>query len=120
MESRIRWPLALLLVAVIARVAAALAIGGEFHFADEAIYLDAARRLSGGDGFGAAYRKVPAYPVFLSCCHSAPRPASCSSGWLRGGGRRRYPGRDGAGRAGGRAARGGRGRYSLTRWTRCW
>jgi hypothetical protein len=66
MESRIRWPLALPLVAVIARVAAALAIGGEFHFADEAIYLDAARRLSGGDGFGAAYRKVPAYPVFLA------------------------------------------------------
>jgi 4-amino-4-deoxy-L-arabinose transferase-like glycosyltransferase len=65
-ESRIRWPLALLLVAVVARIVAALAVGGDFHFADEAIYLDAARRLAGGDGFATAYRRVPAYPVFLA------------------------------------------------------
>jgi hypothetical protein len=75
MESRIRWPLALLLVAVIARIGAALAIGGDFHFADEATYLDAARRLAGGGGFGTAYRKVPAYPVFLAAL-SFGMPAS--------------------------------------------
>jgi len=54
------------LVAAITRIAAATAIGGEFHFADEAIYADAARALSHGQGFAAEYRKAPAYPVFLA------------------------------------------------------
>ena len=44
---------------------AALAIGREFYFADEAVYVDTARRLIEGQGFGADYDKVPAYPVFL-------------------------------------------------------
>jgi hypothetical protein len=30
------------------------------------MYVDAARRLSAGDGFAAGYRKAPAYPVFLA------------------------------------------------------
>ena len=53
-------------LALIARVVAALAIGADFKFADEAIYLDTARRLSAGDGFGPAYDRAPAYPVFLA------------------------------------------------------
>jgi 4-amino-4-deoxy-L-arabinose transferase-like glycosyltransferase len=40
-------------------------MGSGFHFADEAIYVDTARRLSQGGGFGADYRQVPGYPVFL-------------------------------------------------------
>jgi len=55
-----------LVSAVVLRVAAAVAIGNRFHFADEAIYLDAARRLLQGDGFGAAYAQTPGYPVFLA------------------------------------------------------
>jgi 4-amino-4-deoxy-L-arabinose transferase-like glycosyltransferase len=64
-ETRIRWLLTLSLLALAARVAAALAIGAEFKFADEAIYVDTARRLSAGGGYGAEYDRVPAYPVFL-------------------------------------------------------
>jgi 4-amino-4-deoxy-L-arabinose transferase-like glycosyltransferase len=60
-----KWALSLLAVALIARIGAAIAIGGGFHFADEAIYLDAARRLSQGGGFGAGYQQTPGYPVFL-------------------------------------------------------
>lgn len=56
----------LLLLALLARVAAAFAVGGGFHFADEAAYVDAARRLSDGGGFAFQYRNVPAYPVFLA------------------------------------------------------
>lgn len=44
---------------------AALAVGGNLYFADEGIYLDTARRILDGDGFGAGYDRVPAYPVFL-------------------------------------------------------
>ncbi len=66
MENRNRWVMALLLLALIARIVAALAVGGTYHFADEAIYADAAHRLSNGDGFGSQYRNVPAYPVFLA------------------------------------------------------
>ena len=51
---------------MLARVVAALVIGGSFKFADEAVYVDTARRLAEGDGFGADYRRVPAYPVFLA------------------------------------------------------
>ncbi len=66
METRARWVVALLLLALIARVGAALTVGGGFHFADEAAYVDATRRLSDGGGFDVEYRKVPAYPVFLA------------------------------------------------------
>jgi len=61
-----RWLVALLLIALVPRIAAALAVGGAFHFADEAIYVDTARRLSEGGGFGVEYPRVPAYPVFLA------------------------------------------------------
>lgn len=60
-----KWPLALLALALIARIAAALLIGGGFHFADEAIYVDAAKRLAEGAGFGGGYQQAPGYPVFL-------------------------------------------------------
>jgi 4-amino-4-deoxy-L-arabinose transferase-like glycosyltransferase len=55
----------LVTLALITRVVAALAIGTDFHFADEAIYVDTARRLSQGGDFGADYSQVPGYPVFL-------------------------------------------------------
>jgi hypothetical protein len=64
-ETRIRWVVTLLLLGLVARIGAALAVGGGFHFADEAMYVDAVRRLSAGEGFGIEYRQVPAYPVFL-------------------------------------------------------
>ncbi len=64
-ETRRRWILTLLLLALLARIGAALAVGHGFQFKDEAIYVDAARRLSGGAGFDPGYRNVPAYPVFL-------------------------------------------------------
>ena len=51
---------------MLARVVAALVVGGSFKFADEAAYVDTARRLSGGEGFGVEYVRVPAYPVFLA------------------------------------------------------
>ena len=53
------------MLALGARIVAALAVGGNLYFADEGIYLDAARRLIDGAGFGAKYDRVPAYPVFL-------------------------------------------------------
>jgi 4-amino-4-deoxy-L-arabinose transferase-like glycosyltransferase len=65
-ETRTRWLVTILLLAVLARVVAALVIGGSFKFADEAVYVDTARRLSGGEGFGVEYLRVPAYPVFLA------------------------------------------------------
>lgn len=40
-------------------------MGSGFHFADEAIYVDTARRLSDGVGFGVEYQQVPGYPVLL-------------------------------------------------------
>jgi len=55
------------------RLGAAIALGDSLHFVDEGIYLDAARRLLGGDGFGAAYANVPAYPVILAVL-AAPWP----------------------------------------------
>lgn len=57
---------ALVVVALIGRISAALALGGTFYFADEAIYVDTARRLLAGNGFGAEYQRVPGYPVFLA------------------------------------------------------
>jgi 4-amino-4-deoxy-L-arabinose transferase-like glycosyltransferase len=61
-----RWTWGVVTLGIVARVAAAIALGGSLHFVDEAIYLDAARRLLDGDGFGAAYTNVPAYPVILA------------------------------------------------------
>jgi 4-amino-4-deoxy-L-arabinose transferase-like glycosyltransferase len=65
METRIRWMVTLLLLGLVARIGAALTLGGGFYFADEASYVDVARRLADGDGFGIEYHRVPAYPVFL-------------------------------------------------------
>lgn len=53
-------------VAIAARTVAALALGGSFHFIDEAIYVDTARRLLAGGGYGAEYANVPAYPAILA------------------------------------------------------
>jgi hypothetical protein len=77
-----KWVLILLLLGLVARIGAALAIGSGFHFADEAIYVDTARRLSGGGGFGLEYQQVPAYPVFLTLL-SLGLPASIT--FLRAG-----------------------------------
>jgi 4-amino-4-deoxy-L-arabinose transferase-like glycosyltransferase len=57
-----------------------IAVGDDFHFADEAQYADAARKLLDGDGFGATYLKVPGYPVLLALL-GIPAPASTL--WLR-------------------------------------
>jgi hypothetical protein len=65
MEARTRWVVSVLLLGLVARVGAAFAVGGGFHFADEAIFVDVAQRLSAGGGFGIEYSQVPAYPVFL-------------------------------------------------------
>jgi hypothetical protein len=75
-------PLTPLVLAVVARIVAALLIGGGFYFADEAIYVDAARRLSQGGGFGIEYQSVPAYPVFLALL-SFGLPVGLT--WLRAG-----------------------------------
>jgi 4-amino-4-deoxy-L-arabinose transferase-like glycosyltransferase len=58
--------LGLLVAALLARLAAALLLGGAFHFVDEAIYVDAAARLRSGAGLGADYTHVPGYPAFLA------------------------------------------------------
>jgi 4-amino-4-deoxy-L-arabinose transferase-like glycosyltransferase len=62
----------LLVVAVglAARLGAAITLGDGFHFDDEAVYLDAAGRLTAGAGFGDGYRGVPAYPVVLAALQS--------------------------------------------------
>jgi 4-amino-4-deoxy-L-arabinose transferase-like glycosyltransferase len=59
------WLPALVLVAVAARVAAAIAVGNGFHFSDEATYVDTARRVLDGAGFAADYKQTPGYPVLL-------------------------------------------------------
>jgi hypothetical protein len=61
-----RWVVTLLLLALVARIGAAVAVGDGFHFPDEAAYVDTAKRLAGGSGFGVEYSRVPAYPVFLA------------------------------------------------------
>ena len=61
-----RWLTAVILTAVALRVAAAVAIGNRFHFADEAVYLDTARGLLQGEGFGVGYTQTPGYPLFLA------------------------------------------------------
>jgi 4-amino-4-deoxy-L-arabinose transferase-like glycosyltransferase len=65
-DTRTRWLFTILLLAIVARVVAAFVIGDDFKFADEAGYVDTARRLSSGGGFGIGYRGVPGYPVFLA------------------------------------------------------
>jgi 4-amino-4-deoxy-L-arabinose transferase-like glycosyltransferase len=61
-----RWLTAVVLGAIVLRVAAAAVIGNQFHFADEASYLDTARRLLQGEGFGVAFAQTPGYPIFLA------------------------------------------------------
>jgi len=60
------WAIALVVLGAAARIGAAVWLGGSFHFIDEAIYVDAARRLLAGEGFGASYDNVPAYPLVLA------------------------------------------------------
>jgi 4-amino-4-deoxy-L-arabinose transferase-like glycosyltransferase len=60
-----RWTLAVVGLATVVRLAAAVALGPVLRFIDEGIYLDAARRLVGGEGFDAGYANVPGYPVIL-------------------------------------------------------
>jgi hypothetical protein len=71
---------AVVLIALVPRTVAALALGNSFHFADEAGYADAARRLLSGEGFGDSYRGVPGYPALLALL-GAPAPSAVV--WLR-------------------------------------
>ncbi len=71
---------AVFLLALIPRVVAALALGNQFYFADEAGYLDAARRLLSGAGFGDDYSRVPGYPALLALL-ALPIPEGLL--WLR-------------------------------------
>jgi 4-amino-4-deoxy-L-arabinose transferase-like glycosyltransferase len=71
---------AFVIIALIPRVAAAIALGNGFHFADEANYIDTVGRLLGGSGFGRKYAGVPAYPAFLAVL-AAPLPNSVV--WVR-------------------------------------
>ena len=57
---------AIVSAALIVRLLLAAALGGGFHFADETNYVDAARRLWTGNGFGPDYSRVPGYPVLLA------------------------------------------------------
>ena len=59
------WGVVLLALALVVRVGALLTLGDGFHFADEAIYVDTARRISDGGGFGVEYQQAPGYPVLL-------------------------------------------------------
>jgi hypothetical protein len=67
--------IAILAVALAARIGLALTVGNSFQFPDEAVYTDVARRLGSGQGFGAGYKGVPAYPVFLAAL-AGPFPPS--------------------------------------------
>jgi 4-amino-4-deoxy-L-arabinose transferase-like glycosyltransferase len=71
---------AVVLIALVPRVIAAIALGSGFHFPDEAAYADAARSLLGGDGWGEGYRRVPGYPMLLALLGL---PAPGSVGWIR-------------------------------------
>ena len=75
------WPLiGLVAVALVPRLAAAIVLGNELHFVDEGIYVDTARRLLSGEGFGAHYSNVPAYPTLLAVLSA---PFATSVVWLR-------------------------------------
>ncbi|MBI4516675.1 MAG: glycosyltransferase family 39 protein [Deltaproteobacteria bacterium] len=52
--------------AAVARLVAAMQLGGGFHFVDETDYFDTARRILAGGGFGATYSREPVFPLFLS------------------------------------------------------
>ena len=71
---------AVVLIALVPRVMAAIMLGDNFQFPDEARYADAARSLLAGDGWGETYRRVPGYPVLLAVL-GLPAPASVA--WLR-------------------------------------
>jgi 4-amino-4-deoxy-L-arabinose transferase-like glycosyltransferase len=70
---------AVVVIALLARLLLAAALGGGFHFADEIRYVDAARRLWSGAGFGADYDRVPGYPVLLAMLGGPRQPVL----WLR-------------------------------------
>jgi len=57
---------AIVVIALVVRLLLAAALGGGFHFADEIKYVDAARGLWSGAGFGPDYGRVPGYPVLLA------------------------------------------------------
>jgi 4-amino-4-deoxy-L-arabinose transferase-like glycosyltransferase len=78
--TRDRLAIALVVLAALTRVVAALALGSSFHFVDETIYVDAARHLLSGGGFGESYRNVPAQPVWLALL-AAPWPEQLT--WVR-------------------------------------
>lgn len=69
-----------IVLAAVTRVIAAFALGDTFHFVDETLYVDAARHLLAGEGFGESYRNVPAQPVWLAVL-AAPWPERLV--WLR-------------------------------------
>ena len=71
---------AVVLIALVPRVTAAIMLGGDLHFPDEARYADAARRLLAGEGWGETYRRVPGYPALLAVLGL---PAAAAVGWLR-------------------------------------
>jgi 4-amino-4-deoxy-L-arabinose transferase-like glycosyltransferase len=62
-------------LALLTRLAAALAVGGGFRFFDETEYIDAAQRLLVGQGFAPKYMKEPAYAVLLGILMS-PLPGN--------------------------------------------
>jgi hypothetical protein len=57
-------------LATATRLGAAAFLGDRLHFDDEAVYYDAARRLSDGAGFGEGYRNAPGLPVVLAAFRS--------------------------------------------------
>lgn len=80
MSPSVRRLTAIVLVALLLRVVAAVALGNGFHFADEVGYADAARRLLAGEGFAETYSRVPGYPALLALL-GAPAPSTVL--WLR-------------------------------------
>jgi len=85
------WPrvsVAWIVLAALTRVVAGVVLGDRIHFIDEALYIDAARALLAGNGFGHGYANVPAQPVFLAVL-AAPWPRSlvlvrCGQGLVTG------------------------------------
>jgi hypothetical protein len=75
-----RAAIAWIVLAAVTRLVAAFTLGDTFHFVDETLYVDAARHLLAGEGFGESYRNVPAQPVWLAVL-AAPWPERLV--WLR-------------------------------------
>jgi 4-amino-4-deoxy-L-arabinose transferase-like glycosyltransferase len=71
---------AIVLLALLVRLLLAAVLGDRFYFADETTYVDAARRLLSGEGFGPDYTRVPGYPVLLALL-AGPWPQSVL--WIR-------------------------------------